>query len=47
MQLSEKRKIFSDFFFFCKFTFNFRNFQKKEDPHSSRIFGLTDFDRGG
>ena len=31
----KETKIFSDFFFlFCKFTFNFENFQQKKDPHS-------------
>ena len=30
MQLSQKRKIFSEFFFaFFKFRFNFENFQRK------------------
>ena len=34
MQLSQKRNIFSNFFFaFCKFTFNFEHFQEKDDPH--------------
>ena len=35
MQLSQKQKAFSDFFLaFSKFTLNFENFQKKDDPHS-------------
>ena len=43
MQLSQKRKIFSEFFFtFSKFKFNFEHFQKKDDPHSRCIFELTD-----
>ena len=29
MQLSQKRKVFSNFFLFCKFTFHFEHFQKK------------------
>ena len=33
MQLSQKRKSFSDIFFqLSKFRFNFENFQKKDDP---------------
>ena len=35
MQLSQKRKTFSEFVFgFSKFRFNFEQFQKKYDPHS-------------
>ena len=39
MQLSQKRKTFSEFFFFfffafSKFRFNFEHFQKKDDPQS-------------
>ena len=35
MQLSQKPKIFSQFFFgFSKFRFNFEPSQKKYDPHS-------------
>ena len=35
MKLSEKGKIFSQFFFaFSKFRFNFEHFQEKHDPHS-------------
>ena len=34
MQLSQKRKIFSEFFFkFSRFKFNFEHFDKKGDPH--------------
>ena len=34
MQLSEKRKIFLQFFFaFSKFRFNFQDFQEKDDTH--------------
>ena len=42
MQLSQKRKIFSDFFFpFSKFTFTFEHFQRKGDPHTLSIFEFT------
>ena len=35
MQLSQKRKTFSEFVFgFSKFRFNFEQFQEKYDPHS-------------
>ena len=35
MQLSQKRKMFSKFFFpFSKFKFNFEQFQEKGDYHS-------------
>ena len=35
MQLSQKRKILSDFVFvFCKFRFKFGLFEKKDDIHS-------------
>ena len=35
MELSQKKKLFSQFFFaFSKSTLNFENFQKKHDPHS-------------
>ena len=36
MQLPQKLKIFSDFFFFAfsKFRFNFEHFQIKDDPHT-------------
>ena len=48
MQLSEKRKIFSEFFFaVCKSRFNFEHFQKKDDPHSWCIFELTDCEKRG
>ena len=46
MQLSQKRKVFLDFFFaFWKFTFNLENFQGKDDPHSWCIFELMDFEK--
>ena len=35
MQLSQKQKAFSQFFFaFSKSTLNFEHFQTKDDPHS-------------
>ena len=39
MQLSKKKKLFSEFFFFCFFAFlkarlNFQHFQKNNDRHS-------------
>ena len=35
MQLSPKKKTFSDFFFpFLKSILNFKQFPKKDDPHS-------------
>ena len=43
MQLSQKGKIFSQFFFaFCKFTLNFDHFQKKDDPNNWCIFKIMD-----
>ena len=44
MQLSQKRKIISDFFSFAfsKLTFNFEFFQKKDDANSGSAFELTD-----
>ena len=48
MQLSQKQKIFSDFFFtFSKFKLNFEYFQKKGDRHRRCIFKLTDFEIRG
>ena len=41
MQLSQKRKIFSDFLFpFSKFTFTFEHFQRKGDPHTFWVYRL-------
>ena len=35
IQLSQKRKMLSEFFFaFSKSRLNFKHFQKKDDPHS-------------
>ena len=43
MQLSQKQKIFFGFFLaISKFTFYFEYIQKRDDPHSSSIFELTD-----
>ena len=47
MQLSQKRKKISDFFFFffacSKFRFNFEHFQKGDNPHTA--YGLTDSEK--
>ena len=43
MQLSEKRKTVSSFFFlFLHFTSNFKHFEKRDDHHSYFIFEITD-----
>ena len=43
MQLSQKRKIFSPFFFpFYQFRFNFEHLQKEDNPHRACIFELTE-----
>ena len=48
MQLYQKRKIFSEFFFkFSEFRFNFTYFPKKDDPHSCCIFKVTDCEKRG
>ena len=48
MQLSEKQKTFSDFFFaFLKSIINFKHFPKRDDPHSWSIFGNTGFEKHG
>ena len=43
MQLSEKQKNFSQFFFFAllKSLLNFKHLQKKDDPRSLRVSGNT------
>ena len=47
MQLSQKRKLFSQLFFeFSKFRFNFEYFLKKDDPHSWCIFELAESEKG-
>ena len=45
MQLSQKPKLICDFFPFSKFRFNFKQFQKKDDPQSRCIFELTDSEK--
>ena len=46
MQLSQKPKIFLEFFFtFSKVRFISEHFQKKDDPPSSCIFKLTDSEK--
>ena len=48
MQLSEKRKTFSEFFVpFPESISNFKNFEKKYDPHSECIFEITDCEKLG
>ena len=43
LQLSEKPKNFSQFFAaILKFTLNFENFSRKDDPESFCIFEITD-----
>ena len=43
--ITETKNICSISFKFCKFRYNFEDFEKKDDPHSIFIFGLTDFER--
>ena len=48
MQLSQKQKTFSEFFFaFLKSSLNFEHFQKKDDSHSSDICEITDSGKHG
>ena len=49
MQLSQKRKIFSEFFFFAfsKFRFNFEHFAKKDQPPSSYFLLHRDSEKPG
>ena len=45
--LWQKENTLSQFFFaFSKSTLNFAHFQKKDDPHSRRIFEIRDFEKG-
>ena len=45
--LSQKRKTFSQFFSaFLKYTLNFENFQKKDDPHSRCSSQITVSEKG-
>ena len=46
MQLSEKQKVFSQFFFgFLKSMLIFKQFPKSDDPHSRCISGNTDSEK--
>ena len=49
MILPEKQKTVSQLFFFAfpKSKFNFEHFVKKDEPHSSCIFELTDSEKRG
>ena len=48
MQLSQKQKTFSEFFFaFLKSSLNFEHFQKKDDSHSSDVSEITDSEKHG
>ena len=48
MQISEKLKIFSEFFVpFLESTSNFKHFEKKDDRHSYFISEITDCERLG
>ena len=48
MQLSLKRKTFSDFFNpFLESTSNFKHFEKKDDPHSYFITEITGIETVG
>ena len=46
LQLSDKLKTFSQFFIaFLESTSNFEHFEKKDEPHSSSIYEVTDSER--
>ena len=48
MQLSQKQKTFSEFFFaFLKSSLNFEHFQKKDDSHRSDISEIRDSEKHG
>ena len=48
MQLCQKQKTFSEFFFaFSKFRLNFEHFQKKDYAPSACILGLTNSEKHG
>ena len=49
MQLSQKQKTFSPFFFFAflKSILNFKHLPKNDDPHSCCISGNTGFEKHG
>ena len=47
MRLSQKKEIFSQFFFaFLKSTLTFERFPKKEEPHSLFISQIKDAEKG-
>ena len=48
MQLSQKQKTFSEFFFaFLKSILNFKHLPTKDDPHSLSISGNTSSEKYG
>ena len=48
MELSQKQKTFSQFFFaFLKSILNFKHFPTKDDPHSLSISGNTGSEKYG
>ena len=48
MQLSHKQKTFFEFFIeFLKSSWNFENFQKKDDSHSSDLSEIRDSEKHG
>ena len=48
MQLSQKQKTFSEFFFeFLKSSLIFEHFQKKDDSHSSDVSEITNSEKHG
>ena len=48
LQLSQKQKIFPEFFFaFSKSILNFKHLPKIDDPHSSCICGTSGFEKSG
>ena len=48
IQLSQKQKIFSEFFFaFLKSILNFKHLPKQNDPHSGCVSGNTDSEKDG
>ena len=48
IQLSQKEKIFSEFFFaFLKSMLNFKHLPKEDDPHRSCIMGNPGFEKYG
>ena len=48
MKLCLKQKMFEEFFSpFSESSLNFEHFEKKDDPHSSFISELTDYEKRG